>query len=1206
MPFNANVKAQDCSLLTATFKTYESRCASTGSIEIIASGGSGSYKYKATGPVNTDFTTVDSITGLSAGSYTIEVKDIATNCTFTKSNIVVLGTYKDPRFTLLGSDITCEGAVNGSISINTQQDGRSPFIYSIAAPSPMGVGTSNSTGAFFNLSAGDYSIRMTDSCGGIQTRLVTIHDYTWRIDAYVFNKTKCDSTSGFIKAIDSKGNISTVGGIPGFMYGIVRQPGDTTWSASPNITAFIGGFLSFDIIVRDNCGKIKKGTVSVSLAPSLGGTVTIYDNACDKFSAFVTGITNFFTPSFCLYNSSNVQIVCNTTGVFTNIPYGSYSIIGTDGCTNTSFTRNFTANLPALSIGNTVLISNKTCTLFTASITGQVGLTNPAYSLYNSASVLIASNSTGVFNNLSYDNYCITMKDGCRDTTIQRCFEAKRPTPKVTSVITPTYNTCTNFGFVVTGDSLTTPDFCLYDTLGNVLVCNTTGIFDSIALGSYCVKVHDACLDTTFLRCFTVELPIVANTISINQTNTGCNTFTASVSANSYNNPVYFLYNSADSLLGSNSTGSFPNLGTGSYYIKSKIGCPDTTFTTSFTISHLIPSVNSTVNLNNYLCSTFDASITNQVNLTAPQYCIYNSSDVLVSCNSTGVFPNLSYGSYCIKITNTCYDTVITRCFSASPLALGLTVTSDKSCTYGAAKFDITTSGATIPLIIKIYNSGGTLLYNKSFGTTSMTVDNVTGIVAGQTYKFTATDNCGRTNFVNVVSINSFFNHTPVVISKCPGGVWPDGSGKINADVSTNMGSLTVSIMKKDGVVLSPELTPSSVTGSVYSFDDLGPATYILKYKANDWCGKYVYDTVVVSPYVFPNLQKSTAYQCDVNGFTVGAVATNGVSPYTYSIIGSSPNIPSIIAGPQSNPLFSIDNGTTYSLIRLRALDACGNGTLGDASILPLADNKIFSTSNCFVQPTTLSVDPMYNSTYNWYKKDSANSTDSTLISSGSNSVYLATVMPSDTGVYICHIAVGACISRTYNFNLNGECGFSVLPVASLEFSGNFVNDKVLLNWKPIEQNNLAVYAIERKNHDNTFTEIGRIVPSNIQKYYFTDQRPENGTNFYRLKLISNDNSFTYSNIITLGKAEASTDIRVFPNPVTEYFTIDFKNLDSHVYKITLMNLNNQVINEQTFNSSLNKKLEMKRSKVLSNGIYILRIVDTNTNQEHNQKIIFR
>ncbi len=172
--------------------------------------------------------------------------------------------------------------------------------------------------------------------------------------------------------------------------------------------------------------------------------------------------------------------------------------------------------------------------------------------------------------------------------------------------------------------------------------------------------------------------------------------------------------------------------------------------------------------------------------------------------------------------------------------------------------------------------------------------------------------------------------------------------------------------------------------------------------------------------------------------------------------------------------------------------------------------------------------------------------------------------------------------------------------------SGNFVNDKVLLNWKPIEQNNLAVYAIERKNHDNTFTEIGRIVPSNIQKYYFTDQRPENGTNFYRLKLISNDNSFTYSNIITLGKAEASTDIRVFPNPVTEYFTIDFKNLDSHVYKITLMNLNNQVINEQTFNSSLNKKLEMKRSKVLSNGIYILRIVDTNTNQEHNQKIIFR
>ena len=71
--------AQNCQLLTATIKTNESRCAATGSININPSGGSGSYKYKVEGPVKTDFTTSNSITGLSAGIYTVIVNDIVSN-----------------------------------------------------------------------------------------------------------------------------------------------------------------------------------------------------------------------------------------------------------------------------------------------------------------------------------------------------------------------------------------------------------------------------------------------------------------------------------------------------------------------------------------------------------------------------------------------------------------------------------------------------------------------------------------------------------------------------------------------------------------------------------------------------------------------------------------------------------------------------------------------------------------------------------------------------------------------------------------------------------------------------------------------------------------------------------------------------------------------------------------------------------------------
>src|ERR1019366_997418 len=227
------LKAQDCSLLHAGFVTYESRCAATGAIKVFATGGSGSYKYKTTGPVNTNFTNTDSITGLSAGTYTVVVNDIVTNCTFTQTGIIVTGSYNDPRFISTGIDVSCDNGNNGSITVDSLANGRTPFEYTIVAPSPMGVGISNSSGIFNHLTAGSYSIRLTDSCGGIQTRQITINNYTWNIDSYLFNKISCDSATGYIKISDSKGNTSTEGGISGFNYGIVRQPGDTIWSSSP-------------------------------------------------------------------------------------------------------------------------------------------------------------------------------------------------------------------------------------------------------------------------------------------------------------------------------------------------------------------------------------------------------------------------------------------------------------------------------------------------------------------------------------------------------------------------------------------------------------------------------------------------------------------------------------------------------------------------------------------------------------------------------------------------------------------------------------------------------------------------------------------------------------------------------------------------------------------------------------------------------------
>jgi hypothetical protein len=1196
--------AQPCVNLTATCTGYESRCAATGSIKINAGGGSGSYKYRTMGPVNTNYTSTDSITGLSAGVYTVQVNDFITNCTVTINNVVVGGIYQDPRFTLNKVDVSCDNGNNGSISLSGQLFGLSPFVYSIAAPSPMGVGTTNSTGIFPNLSAGNYFIRLTDSCGGIQTRQITINNYNWNLVEYPFTKTSCYEASGYIKVEDSRGNISTVSGIPGFMYGIVTAPGDTMWSSSPYFSVPLFGINSFEVIAKDTCGIIKKGVANVSLVPEVGANVSIRNKTCSTFSANLTGVKNFFSPIFCLRDSLNAVIECNMVGNFDNIPYGRYCISAYDICSDTSISRCFTASAPAISIDNNVRISQKTCTDFTASITGQTGLTSPQFCLYDSSNTLISCNNTGVFSGLPYGRYCINLRDGCRDTSILKCFTALRPAPYIAG-ISPVYVNCRNFGIVVGGDTLSNPRYCLYDSAGNLIVCNSTGIFDSIPLGQYCMNVYDSCYDTTIIRCFTVGPPVIQNDIVIGVQNRTCSTFSITASGASLTNPRYCLYNSADSLIACDSSGQFSNLAYGAYCIKARNTCPDTLMIKCFTESKPIPSVDEAVRISQRTCTGFAAEIWGQYYLTNPQYCLYDSVDSLIRCNTSGLFTNLPYGSYCIKIRNFCYDTTIVRCFTSNPLPMSMIVTGEKSCSFNFAAFDISLNGANFPVSIKIFRPNGTVYSISSFNTNVIHIDSIPGVPAGSYYKIVALDACGNTDSASTGAIASYFNSSINVIPKCPGASWANGSGNIAIAVSTNLGSITTRIIKKDGVTYSAPLVPNTAAAGVYTFTDLGPGTYIMK-SNESICSRNIYDTVIIVPYLFPNLSRSSVYQCDQGGFSVSAIATNGVPPFTYEIIGSVPAAPSIVAPPQGSSIFNVNNGFTYSLIRLRALDACGNATLGDASILPLTSYGISASLNCMFYPTTLSVDTILSAGYEWYKKTTAASNDSVLVSSGP-AIFIPNLLPSDTGIYICYMDVnGGCIKRTYVYRLTGSC-YIVLPVSLQEFKGREENDKHVLYWKTTDEKNLENYVIERQTGSDPFTEIGRVLSrgsQSLQFYQFDDVQPAAGNNYYRLKMTDKNGSFTYSNIVVLQKKSAF-GYSLYPNPVKDLLTIRFNTTAARQYTVSLYNLTNQLIFQQKFNTSLSNQIEIQRPPQSQSGVYLLRITDTNSKTQATERIVF-
>src|SRR6185295_12290967 len=136
-----------------------------------------------------------------------------------------------------------------------------------------------------------------------------------------------------------------------------------------------------------------------------------------------------------------------------------------------------------------------------ATVSGQANLTTPYFRLLDSSSTAVDSNTTGVFNNIPYGNYCISVHDGCYDTTLTRCFTVQPLAMTFAATATPSCNIGkTNFNLTVANGN---PGYDVFvidasgDTVSHVTsATNTIAVNDLSDPGAgiaYTFSVVDAC-----------------------------------------------------------------------------------------------------------------------------------------------------------------------------------------------------------------------------------------------------------------------------------------------------------------------------------------------------------------------------------------------------------------------------------------------------------------------------------------------------------------------------------------------------------------------------------------------------------------------------------------------------------------------------------------------------------------------------------------
>ncbi len=144
-------------VLTETHVNVLCNGASTGSIDLIPSGGTGAYTYSWTGGATTQ-----DRSGLAAGTYTVTVTD-ASACTKTLST-----TITEPAAIVLTEthvNVLCNGASTGSIDL-TVSGGTGAYTYSWTG----GATTQDRSG----LAAGTYTVPVTDASACTKTLSTTI------------------------------------------------------------------------------------------------------------------------------------------------------------------------------------------------------------------------------------------------------------------------------------------------------------------------------------------------------------------------------------------------------------------------------------------------------------------------------------------------------------------------------------------------------------------------------------------------------------------------------------------------------------------------------------------------------------------------------------------------------------------------------------------------------------------------------------------------------------------------------------------------------------------------------------------------------------------------------------------------------------------------------------------------------------------------
>ena len=222
--------------------------------------------------------------------------------------------------------------------------------------------------------------------------------------------------------------------------------------------------------------------------------------------------------------------------------------------------------------------------------------------------------------------------------------------------------------------------------------------------------------------------------------------------------------------------------------------------------------------------------------------------------------------------------------------------------------------------------------------------------------------------------------------------------------------------------------------------------------------------------------------------------------------------------------------------------------------------------------------------------KDSYLSSDT--IAVVSSTVYQQPFKPYDANILIAVKAAPGCYGKVFAGIVN-----TLLPASNiLGFHGSLENNAAKLQWTMSSNEQGNVFEVQKSVDGKIFTTTGVVFASNnpgSEEYTFNGIQQKESAAFYRLKIISRDQSSVYSRVLELRNNGSVTDnaIRLLNNPVDSYLGFTYQSELQGPREVSIYSMTGvRLYYERLVTKSGSSSITLNMGGRIHPGIYLLEI----------------